>query len=84
MVTLCTKAIEIWQTAQPNFLQLFRGNNRIPIQVELLENGINNMVCFLLVLNLVLAPQSQIRSHEQHQSSAPSTASLNKHGVHHR
>jgi hypothetical protein len=54
MVSLCPQVIEIGQPRKADLFQLLWCNKTVAIQVDTFEDSLDNLVCLLLMLNLVL------------------------------
>ena len=54
MVSLCAEVIKVGQTVQSDGLQLFWGNFTIPVAIDSLQDGVDDVICFVLVLDVIL------------------------------
>ena len=53
-MTLCTEVFKVWQTVQTDRLQFLYGDLAVAILIKQLQYGVDNVICLLRVLNLVL------------------------------
>ena len=60
VVSLCAELVETGETVKTNSFELVQSDGLVPVRVQALEDGVDNVVGLLLVFNLILRDRPEV------------------------